>query len=55
MPSSTQGASAAGGSDGLDRAISALQQAFDSQMEYLEKSVPLRTGTDQLRSSRQSG
>ena len=46
----------AGSMDGnMEAALAVLKEAFKVQMEYLEKSTPLRTGTDQARSSRQSG
>jgi hypothetical protein len=39
----------------MQEAIAVLEEAFKIQMQYLKESTPLRTGTDQARSSRQSG
>ena len=57
MPNPTQGAGGSSGSmeANMQEAIAVLQEAFKVQMEYLKESTPLRTGTDQARSSRQSG
>jgi hypothetical protein len=53
--SPTQGAGGGSMQGNMEAALAVLQEAFKVQMEYLEKSTPLRTGTDQARSSRQSG